>query len=240
MGTHSVKLKDRKEVAEGTMAFFFDRPAGFEFVAGQSIDLTLLDPPETDAEGNTRALSLASAPYEADLMVATRLRNTAFKRVLKTMPLGTEVKIDGPFGSMTLHKKVARPAVFLAGGIGITPFRSIVHQAITTNTGHRLFLFYSNRRPEDTAFLAELQALAQQHSNFTLVATMTHLEESGLSWSGETGFIIKEMLVQYLEDLAAPIYYAAGPPALVAAMREMLSKAGADEDDIRSEDFAGY
>jgi Na+-transporting NADH:ubiquinone oxidoreductase subunit NqrF len=69
---------------------------------------------------------------------------------------------------------------------------------------------------------------------------MTHLEESALSWSGETGFIIKERLVQYLEDLAAPIYYAAGPPALVAAMREMLSKAGADEDDIRSEDFAGY
>jgi ferredoxin-NADP reductase len=240
MGAHIVKLKGRKEVAEGTMAFFFDRPAGFEFAAGQSIDLTLLDPPETDAEGNKRALSLASAPHEPDLMVATRLRDTAFKRVLKTMPLGMEVKVEGPFGFMTLHKKVARPAVFLAGGIGITPFRSMLRQAATADTGHRLFLFYSNRRPEDAAFLAELEALAKQHSNFTLVATMTNLENSKLAWSGEQGYITKEMLEKYLGDLDAPIYYAAGPPALVAAMRETLSKAGADEDDIRSEDFSGY
>ena len=240
MGAHVVKLKDRKEVAEGTMAFFFDKPAGFEFVGGQSIDLTLLKPPETDAEGNTRALSLASAPFEPDLMVATRLRDTAFKRVLRKIEPGGEVQIDGPFGSMTLLKKVARPAVILAGGIGITPFRSMLYQATTANTGHRLFLFYSNRRPEDAAFLAELQELAKQHSNFTLAATMTDLEKSKVPWNGEKGFINKEMLVKYVGDLAGPIYYTAGPPALVAAMRQMLSAAGVDEDDIRSEDFSGY
>ena len=240
MAVHIVKLKDHKEVAEGTMAFFFDKPAGFEFVGGQSIDLTLLKPPETDAEGNTRALSLASAPHEADLMVATRLRDTAFKRVLRKMQPGTQVQIEGPFGSMTLHKKVARPAVFLAGGIGITPFRSMLYQATTANTGHRLFLFYSNRRPEDAAFLADLQELARQHSDFTLAATMTELEKSKGPWSGERGFINKEMLLKFVGDLAGPIYYAAGPPALVAAMRHMLSEAGVDEDDIRSEDFSGY
>ena len=240
MGAHIVKLKDRKEVAEGTMAFCFDRPAGFEFAAGQSIDMTLIDPPETDAEGNTRAFSLASAPHEPDLMIATRLRDTAFKRVFRKMQPGAHVKIEGPFGSMTLHKKVSRPAVILAGGIGITPFRSMIYQVAKTSSGHRLFLFYSNRRPEDAAFLAELEALAKQDSNFTLVATMTSLEKSKLAWSGEQGYITKEMLVKFLGDLAEPIYYTAGPPALVAAMRETLSKAGADEDDIRSEDFSGY
>jgi len=240
MGAHIVKLKDRKVVAEGTMAFFFDKPAGFEFAGGQSIDLTLLKPPETDAEGNTRAFSLAGAPYEPDLMVATRLRDTAFKRVLTKIQPGTEVQIEGPFGSMTLHKKVSRPAVILAGGIGITPFRSMLYQATKANSGHRLFLFYSNRRPEDAAFLSELQGLAKQYSNFTLAATMTGLEESKVSWNGERGFINKEMLVKYVGDLAGPIYYAAGPPALVAAMRQMLSAAGVDEDDLRSEDFAGY
>ena len=162
------------------------------FAGGQSIDLTLIDPPETDAEGNTRAFSLASAPYEPDLMVTTRLRDTAFKRVLRTMQPGTEVKIEGPFGSMTLHKKVSRPAVILAGGIGITPFRSMLYQATKTNSGHRLYLFYSNRRPEDAAFLTDLQELAKQHPNFTLAATMTDLEKSKVPWIGERGFINKE------------------------------------------------
>ena len=240
MGAFTAKLKERREVAENTRAFFFDKPAGFEFAGGQSADVTLINPPETDAEGNTRAFSLASAPLEHDLMFATRLRDTAFKRVFKTMPLGTAIKIEGPFGSMTLHKKTARPGVILAGGIGITPFRSMLFQATRTNTGHRLILLYSNRRPEDAAFLAGLRELAKQYPNFTLVATMTDLGKSKVSWTGEAGYINKEMLAKYVQDLAEPVYYTAGPPALVAGMRKLLGEAGADEDDIRSEDFSGY
>jgi ferredoxin-NADP reductase len=240
MGVYIAKLKDRRQVAEGTMAYYFDKPAGFEFAGGQSIDLTLIDPPETDAEGNTRAFSLASAPYEPLLMVATRQRDTAFKRILKSMPLDSEVRFEGPFGSMTLHRKTARPAVILAGGIGITPFRSMLCQAIKTNTGHRLFLFYSNRSPEDAAFLAELQELAQQQSNLTLVATMTKPEKSKSGWNGETGYVNADMLLRFIGNPAEPVYYTAGPPAMVAAMKEVLKRAGADEDDIRSEDFAGY
>ena len=90
------KLKDRKEVAEGTMAFRFEKPSGWTFNAGQYLDMTLLDPSETDSEGNMRSFSIASAPHEETLMVATRMRDTAFKRVLRTMPLGTTVKIEGP------------------------------------------------------------------------------------------------------------------------------------------------
>jgi ferredoxin-NADP reductase len=240
MDAYTVKLEKRQQVAEGTVAFCFGKPAGFEFAGGQSIDVTLINPPQTDAEGNTRALSLASAPHEPYLMVATRLRDTAFKRTLKTLEPGTEVKIEGPFGSMTLHRKTNRPAVILAGGIGITPFRSMLVQAAKANTGHGLFLFYSNRRPEDAAFLAELQELARQHTNLTLVATMTNLEKSQAVWTGEKGHIGIEMVMKYVNDLADPIYYTAGPPALVAAMKEMLSEAGVDEDDVNSEDFSGY
>ena len=240
MGACTVKLERRQQVAEGTVAFCFGKPAGFEFAGGQSIDVTLINPPQTDAEGNTRALSLASAPHEPYLMVATRLRDTAFKRTLKTLEPGNEVKIEGPFGSMTLHRKTNRPAVILAGGIGITPFRSMLVQAAKANTGHSLFLFYSNRRPEDAAFLAELQELARQHTNFTLVATMTNLEKSQAVWTGEKGHISIEIVMKYVNDLADPIYYTAGPPALVAAMKEMLNEAGVDEDDINSEDFSGY
>ena len=93
------KLKDRKEVAEGTMAFRFEKPSGWTFKAGQYLDMTLLNPSETDSEGNVRSFSIASAPHEETLMVATRMRDTAFKRVLKTMPIGTAVKVEGPSGN---------------------------------------------------------------------------------------------------------------------------------------------
>lgn len=240
MGSYIVSLKDRQEIAEGTMAFHFGKPAGFDFAGGQSIDLTLIDPMETDAEGDKRAFSLASAPHETDLMVATRMRDTAFKRVLKSMPLGCKVKVEGPFGSMTLHRKVDRPGAILAGGIGITPFRSMLCQAFRQNTGHRLLLFYSNRRPEDAAFLVELQQWATQHPNFALVATMTSPGKSKVPWDGETGYINKQMLAKYVGGLAKPIYYLAGPPGLVAGMRDMLSEVGVQDDEVNSEDFAGY
>src|ERR1019366_4662283 len=153
------KLKDRKEVAEGTMAFRFEKPSGWAFKAGQYLDMTLLDPSETDSEGNVRSFSIASAPHEETLMVATRMRNTAFKRVLRTMPLGTAVKIEGPSGDLILQNDVTRAAVFLAGGIGITPFRSMICLAAAQRLRHQIFLFYSNRRPEDAPFLDELQSL---------------------------------------------------------------------------------
>jgi len=234
------RLKQREEVAEGTMAFHFEKPSGYEFRAGQAADLTLVNPPVTDAEGNTRTFSIASPPCEEVLSFATRMRDTAFKRALKTVPLGTEVKIEPATGSFTLHKNAAKPAVFLAGGIGITPFLSIIRQAAQERLPHRLVLFYSNRRPEDTAFLESLRAEEKANPNFRLVATMTEMSRSKQEWKGETGFINRDMLGRYLENLQGPIYYAAGPPALVAAMRALLVEAAVDEDDIRTEDFAGY
>jgi len=227
-------------IAEGTMAFHFAKPADFQFRPGQSIDLTLIDPPESDAEGNTRAFSIASAPSDPDLMIATRMRDTAFKRVLREAPAGTHVKVEGPGGSFTLHKNSTKPAVFLAGGIGITPFASIIRHATEEHLPHQLYLFYSNRRPEDAAFLDALQQAAQENSNFHLIATMTDMDHSQSSWNGETGFVNKEMVSRHLPSLQGPIYYLAGPPAMVTAMRQMLVDAAVDEDDIRTEEFAGY
>lgn len=237
---HTTTLTKREEIAEGTMAFHFAKPADFQFRAGQAIDITLLNPPETDAEGNTRAFSIASAPFDGDLMIATRMRDTAFKRVLRSATLPLEVKIEGPSGSFVLHRKAEKPAVFLAGGIGITPFVSIIRAATHDRAPHQLYLFYGNRRPEDAAFLDRLTAIPAQNPNFHLIATMSEMEKSHRDWQGETGFIAKAMLTQYLPTLQGPIYYIAGPPAMVAAMRRMLTEAGVDEDDIRTEEFSGY
>src|SRR5512141_2752527 len=233
------KLSSRVEVAEGTMAFHFEKPSGFKFKAGQFADVTLTDPPEADAEGNTRTFSIASPPFENELVFTTRMRDTAFKRSLKKLPLATEVQIGAAAGSFTLHKNRAKPAVFLAGGIGITPFLSIVRQADRDRLPHKLYLFYSNRRPEDAAFLDTLRTLEKTNPNFRLICTMTEMSKSEKEWKGETVPINQEMLSRHLALLQGPIYYAAGPPAMGAGMKEMLVSAGVDEDDIRTEDFAG-
>ena len=238
--SYQSKLLNRVEVAHGTMAFYFEKPPGFSFKPGQSTDITLTNPPETDAEGNTRTFSIASSPFENQLMFSTRMRDTAFKRSLKKVPLGTDVTIGLPMGSFILHKNSAKPAVFLAGGIGITPFLSIVRQADHDRLPHKLYLFYSNRRPEDTAFLEALQMLEKSNPNFRLICTMTEMAQSRKEWKGETGLINKEMLSRHLTTLRGPIYYSAGPPAMVEGMRNMLVGAGVDEDDVRTEDFAGY
>jgi len=128
------RLLSRVEVAEGTMAFHFEKPPQFDFKSGQFADITLFNPPETDSEGNTRTFSIASSPFENQLMFATRMRDTAFKHFLTKVSLGTDVKIDSPMGSFTLHKNPAKPAVFLAGGIGITPLSASCGKPITTDS----------------------------------------------------------------------------------------------------------
>src|SRR5688572_6023980 len=121
MNDYEVKLKGREEVAEGTMAFHFEKPPGFRFKPGQAIDVVLIDPPTTDAQSARHTFSIVSASFHGELVVATRMRDSAFKRALKSLSIGSPAKVEGPFGSLTLHNDRARAAVFIAGGIGITP-----------------------------------------------------------------------------------------------------------------------
>jgi ferredoxin-NADP reductase len=200
----------------------------------------MINPPETDAKGNTRTFSISSPPEETEIMITTRTRDTTFKRVLKTLKLGTKLAMEGPFGALVLHGDSSRPAVFLAGGIGVTPFRSILLSAALAKLAHRLFLFYSNRRLEDAAFLDELARLEERNSSHKFIGTMTEMEKSSRSWRGETGRIGKEMLRRYIWDLTRPVYYAAGPPGMVSAMQEMLAEAGVRDENIRTEEFYGY
>jgi ferredoxin-NADP reductase len=240
MTSMTVRLQSREEIADRTMAFHFEKPAGFTFKPGQAIDLILTETAGLGAEGSRHAFSIVSAPHERELVVATRMRASAFKEALARMPIGACAEVDGPFGSLTLHKKLDRPAVFIAGGIGITPFMSMLRHAANGALQQQLVLLYSNRRPEDCAFLTELQRLEGDHRYFRLVATMTAMAQSRLPWTGETGRIDEALVRRVTAELANPVYYVAGPPAMVTALRDELEDSGIDADDIRSEEFYGY
>ncbi|QXL83420.1 ferredoxin--NADP reductase [Comamonas sp. NLF-1-9] len=241
MTTQTVHLKSKNEVAQGTKAFHFDKPAGFTFRPGQALDLILssagADPNSSDVR---HAFSIVSAPHEDELVVTTRMRASKFKNALDGLPLGAAVELDGPFGSLTLHKKTERAGVLIAGGIGVTPFMSMLRHAAHEGSAQPLRLLYSNRRPEDCAFLDELQQLERLNPHFKLLATMTEMEKSSQPWSGATGLVDAAFIRRAIEGLPAPVFYVSGPPAMVQAMREMLEQAGVDEDDVRSEEFYGY
>ncbi len=211
MDEYIVTLKDRKQVAQDTMAFWFHvSGAGYQFRAGQNAAFTLLDPPETDAAGNIRTLSVASSPNApTSLMVAVRMRSSAFKNSLKTVPLGAKLRVSSPIGSFTLHRDSSKPAVFLVGGIGITPVLSILAHATEECLPHRIYLFYSNHDPGKIAFLDELQMWQKRNVNFTFVPTVT--TPNGSPWPYERGRIDPEMLARHLSETHGAIYYVCGP-----------------------------
>lgn len=240
MPLYQTTLLSRTGIAERTMAFLLKKPPGFQFRPGQYVDLALIDPPETDSQGAIRSFSIASAPFEENLMVATRMRDSAFKRAIGRLPLGTAMKLDGPMGSFTLHASPAKAAVFLAGGIGITPFRSILRQAVHEKLPHLTYLFSANRRPEDSPFLDELQELSRANPRVVFVPVMSKMETSKREWSGERGYIGWDLLSKHFCELKGPIYYIAGPPPMVAAMRQVLLRAEVDDNDVHIEEFGGY
>jgi ferredoxin-NADP reductase len=200
----------------------------------------LPDPADAAPEGLRHAFSIVSAPHESELVVATRMRSSPFKDALASLAIGAPAAIDGPFGSLTLHKNPERPALFIAGGIGITPFISMLRHAVDAGLQHKVVLLYSNRRPQDSAFIAELQDLEAKNAKFRLVATMTDMAGSRDAWTGETRRIEEAFLHEVGAQLVNPVHYVVGPPAMVGAVRDALEESGADADDIRSEEFYGY
>jgi len=239
MAEYDMTLMDRQRIARGTMAFWLDtNGADYEFRAGQHADFTFSNPINLDGD-NSRTFSIANSPRDRGLvMIALRMSDTPFKVTLKTAGLGTRFKVSRPRGSFTLHKDVTRPAVFLAGGIGITPIRSMIHWATQERLPHKIYLFYSNRSAEDAAFLEDLEGLATQNRSFTLISTLTR--STNPSWPYESGPIDRNLLRRYLRGLNGPVYYVAGPSRMVTGMTALLHSSGVSEDDIKTEEFGDY
>jgi ferredoxin-NADP reductase len=165
------------------------------------------------------------------------MRDSAFKRSLAELPIGAEVDVEEPKGSFVLPEETDRPYVFIAGGIGITVFRSMLRYIADEGLPHNVTLVYSNRDRESAAFLDELKELERTHPNLRLVLTMTDDPD----WEGETRRIGADLLRDHLgEDLARYTYLVAGPPAMAEAMVELLKSVGVPDEQVRSDSFTGY
>jgi ferredoxin-NADP reductase len=240
MPEHQMTLVDRQRIARDTMAFWFDANDGsFEFRPGQHADFIFAHPDMGGKNEGSRTFSFASSPHDkGPVMIAMRMRDTDFKSELMAAVMGTKFVVSRPRGSFTLHTDIARPAVFLAGGIGITPIRSILQWAAQKRLPHKLYLFYSNRDWDDAAFMEEFENMTAQNPNFTLIPTITGRRT--LAWPFEKGHIDRGMLTRYLRGLKGPVYYIAGPSGMVTAMTEMLNASGVNDDDIKVEEFGDY
>ncbi len=237
--TQQAKLLERKEAATGIWTVRLERPEGFAFRPGQWCFLNLPDIGIDDERGLRRHLSIAAAPAEEGLLFGTKDSESAFKRTLREMPLGGEIGLEEPRGRLALPEDVDRPLALLAGGIGITPFRSMIRHALDAETGHQIVLFYSNRTPEEALFLDELQDW-EMDGAFRLVASMTRMQNSSRTWDGPTGRLNPDLVRQSLPEWEEAVYLISGPPPMVDALAGVLDEMGVDPGRIRPEKFSGY
>lgn len=236
---YEAKLIDREQLAGGVAIFKFEKPDAFQFTAGQWCLLAVPAIGFEDDRGLRRPLSIASSPLEKELLFATKLSESGFKRTLAEMKPGATVTFGSPMGSLILPAQTAIPLVFLAGGIGITLFRSMCRYAADAKTAHSITLFYSSRTPEETPFLEELQKIPEQNRAISVVITMTRAREDPSSWAGLRGRLDAATIKERCPVWEKAIYYVAGPPVMTEAMKQTLVTMKVPTDRIKVEVFAG-
>jgi ferredoxin-NADP reductase len=231
-------IKEKREVAKGTLLVVFDlQGAEVDFRPGQYFWVELPDRGHQDEKGLRRHISVVTSPTERGVLgLCTRLRDTAFKTTLAELEVGDEVEVEEPKGDYRLPEDTSRDYVFVAGGIGITVFHSMLRYIADTGEPYRVTLVYSNRDRESTPFLDELQELESRIPGLKLLLTMT--EDDG--WDGETRRVDAGMLRDHVGDLGAHTFLVAGPPPMVEGVVEHLAGAGVPEEQVLPDRFSGY
>ena len=233
------RIKEKREVAKQTLLVIFDLlDREIDFEPGQYFFVTLPDLGHHDERGLRRHITVVTSPNERGVLgLCTRLRDTAFKRTLAELEPGAEVEVEEPKGEFVLPKDTDQPYVFIAGGIGITVFRSMLLYIAEERLPHQVTLVYSNRDQASAAFLDELAQLERANPNLRLLLTMT----DDPAWEGETRRIDADLLGDHLNgELDSFTYLVAGPPPMVESMEKALSDVGVPEQQIRPERFSGY
>jgi ferredoxin-NADP reductase len=208
-----------------------------DFTPGQYFFVNLPDIGHQDEKGLRRHITVVTSPNERGVLgLATRLRDTAFKRTLRELPVGGEVDVEPPKGAFGLPEDTSRPLVLVAGGIGITVFRCMLRYIREEQLPYTVTLIYSNRDRQSAAFLDELREL-EQELDLRLVLTMTQDPD----WDGETRKIDAEFFKDYLgANLDEYTFLVAGPPGMTEGVQQALAEAGAREEHVVAEGFSGY
>jgi ferredoxin-NADP reductase len=176
-------------------------------------------------------------------MISTRIRDTPYKQKLASLEKGSKISAWGPQGEFVLHDDHSKPAVFLSGGIGVTPFRSIIKYATDKQLPVKITMFDSNKNQQSILYKDEFDSWASQNENLKIVYTITEEEQEAASWDGERGRIDKSMLDRHLtnEVLGSAIFYICGPPGMLKAMQELLqNELRIPKDRLKVEAFTGY
>ena len=230
-------VAETREVAKGTLLVTLTVENYPDYRPGAYFWVELPERGHDDEKGLRRHISLVTSPSEKGLVgLATRLRDSAFKRTLAALEVGDEVVVEEPKGSFLLPEATDVSYVFVAGGIGITVFRSMLRYIRDEQLPYQITLVYSNRDRESAAFLDELSELEQQIGGLRVILTMT--EDDG--WEGETRRLDAEVLGDLLGGLEGRRFLVAGPPAMADAVVEALHGAGVPEESVLSDKFSGY
>ncbi len=242
MSKFAVKLAEKREVARDTLSFELDLSGNrFEFLPGQFLEFYLPDNLTPNYGQNAHAFSIASDPGDEYVCIATRIRKeSSFKQGMRAMQPGDQPHIAGAHGTFTMDAPEGTPLVFVAGGIGVTPFRSMIRHSLQRDMQYPILLICSNRTPEDAPFLRELQDLADAQANFQLLATMTRPEMSRTKWNGPVGHVDATFLQKNVREPGRVEYYVAGPPRFVASVCNALETLKIPRERVHSEEFVGY
>ena len=242
------KLQQQERESDDKQSSFLDYTAGqyaFFDIGGV----------HNDSRGPIRHFTISSSPTEDFVMITTRIRDTPYKKRLSTLEEDTIVKVRGPQGKFVLHEDYSKPAVFLSGGIGVTPFRSMIKYATDKQLPIKIVMFDSNRNQENTLFKKEFDEFVNINRNLKIVYTITEEEQGSQDitlssssptrqqWTGERGRIDKDMLTKHLTDdeIQNSIFYTCGPPGMIKAMQDIIQNdLKIPKDRIKVEEFTGY
>lgn len=230
--TYDVILLSRTVCGGLVGTFRFARPLDYVFSAGQHLSLGLV----TKEGLQKKVFTIASAPADDYLEICTRLSDSAFKTALLALPEGARVEISPPSGRLSLASGGSATG-FLVGGVGVTPARSFVRDAMMPGRSERIILFFGDRSPECMTYADEFADLAERVDRLVYVPVVEHPDTD---WNGEVGFITADVVRRHLADPAAAGWIISGPPVMVQAMRGVAASLGIPDVRLQVELFSGY
>lgn len=234
-GRQTLKLLKKVEEAKDTHSLWFEPAKKFDFTAGQFVEWTLPHA-KNDSRGIRRFFTIASSPTESNIRLVTKSnpKLSTFKQALFNMKPGDEITIYSLEGEFVLPKNNAK-LIFIAGGVGITPFLSIIKYLVDTKSKKDVVLFFANKTPDEIVF----QNLFDEAKQFGLKTVLISTEPTA-GWTGPTGFITPELVKKEAPDWKERLYYISGPEAMVMAYEKMLRQMSIPRKQIKRDYFPGY